>query len=159
MKRLQGTDRKLEIENRRRVALEMRMSGLCYEDVATQIKIRFPEEKNYNRQRAWDDVEALLEQTRTENQELAQTAIQLELTRLDQMHSIAHAAMMGGDLKSIDTLLKVSAARCALLGINAPLQIRIDEAVESEVRGALEKLRLTLTPENYKQIVEVLAKQ
>jgi hypothetical protein len=158
MKRLQGTDRKLEIENRRRVALEMRMSGLNYEDVATQIRIRFPEEKNYSRQRAWDDVEALLEQTRTENQELAQAAIQLELTRLDQMHSIAHAAMMGGDLKAIDTLLKVSAARCALLGINAPLQIRIDEAVESEVRGALEKLRLTLSPENYKQIIEVLAK-
>jgi hypothetical protein len=74
------------------------------------------------------------------------------------MHSIAHAVMMGGDLKAIDTLLKVSAARCALLGINAPLQIRIDEAVESEVRGALERLRLTLSSENYKQIVEVLAK-
>ncbi len=159
MKRLKGTDRKLEIENRRRVALEMRMSGLNYEDVATQIRIRFPEEANYSRQRAWEDVEALLELTRTENQELAQAAIQLELVRLDQLWSIAHASLMQGELKAIDILLKVSAARCALLGINAPTQLRIDQQVDVELTKALDLLRGQLPTETYRQVIEVLATQ
>jgi hypothetical protein len=151
------TDDRIVIENRRRVALELRMSGLNYESVAEQVKTRFPQFENYNRQRAWDDINALLERTRTENQELAETAIQLELGRLDQLWSIAHATMMQGDLKAIDQLLKVSAARCNLLGINAPIQLRIDQSVEAELSGMMEALRTQLSPENYRQVIQILA--
>jgi hypothetical protein len=159
MKRLKGIDRKIEIENRRRVAFELRMSGLNYEAIAEQIRIRFPEEQKYSRQSAWTDVEAILTLTRNENQELASVAIQLELERLNQLWTIAHADALKGNLKSIEILLKISAARCALLGINAPIQLRIDSAVEAELTKVVESLRSSLPPETYRAVIDVLAKE
>jgi len=64
----------------------------------------------------------------------------VENARLDRAQAAIWTAVLQGDLKAIDTFLKISARRARLNGLDAPTQINLKVSVRAEMEAALNEL-------------------
>ncbi len=115
---------------RREFALTLRRAGARYRQIASEVIKRFGAEnvpKNYDERQAYQDVAAILKQTRARVQEIADEVRDLELQRLDELLTRLWPLTQrrtddgGPDLKAIDRIIHIMEQRGRLVpGLEAP---------------------------------------
>lgn len=102
-------------------AILLRKAGANYTQIASQLDI--------TRGAAYKAVKRALGRVIKECNEDAEDVRQLELARLDEMLFGIWPVAKGGDLKAIETVLKIEKRRAELLGIDAPVKMEIPGVV------------------------------
>jgi hypothetical protein len=106
---------------RRAQAIALRLAGMDYQTIADRLDYS-------SRGAASKDVHRALEENLEAESAAAQTLRELEVQRLDRMQAAAWAKAAKGDLKAIETVLKVIDRRCRLLGLDKPARAEITGA-------------------------------
>lgn len=99
----------IQYRERRKKALELRMTGMTYEAIAKVLKI---DDRNCRR----DIIKAIKEIDREPSEEV----LRLELMRLDVFLKAIYKKVEAGDLQAMDRAVKLMDRRAAYLGIDAP---------------------------------------
>ena len=110
----------------RRRALELRMSGLCYDDIAAELGRPEPTIKYW----------VLEELRRLDADELthADLAQRMELERLSALGAAHWDRACSGDLKSGEFYLRIMERRSKLLGLDAAVRVNIEDRLREEAR-------------------------
>ncbi len=116
-------DRRIAAHARQLQALELRLAGVTYEQIATQLGYA-------GRSGAHKAVASALAQTLREP---ADELRMISAERLDRATLAIWRGVSGGDTRAIDTLLRIEARRAKLLGLDAPTKVEQSEP-EGEVR-------------------------
>ena len=104
------TETKLALLQKQAVALQMRLAGKTYDEIADAL--------NYQgRAGAWKAVESALLETIKEPSNALRA---LEIERLDKLHGALWPVAMKGDLAAVASILKIAERRARLLGLDAP---------------------------------------
>ena len=106
---------KIAAAARRREAVALRMTGQTYAEIAAAFGV--------SRQQAHRLVTAEIAHMAAEAQEVTDGLRALELDRLDAAQVAIWDMAMRGDFGAIDRFLKLSARRCALLGLDRPVKV------------------------------------
>ncbi|MFD5451213.1 hypothetical protein [Streptomyces sp. NPDC127100] len=128
---------------RRSQAIALRLAGMDYQTIAERLDYA-------DRGAASKDICRALEANLEAESVAAATLRELEVQRLDRMQAAAWAKAAKGDLKAIETVLKVIDRRARLLGLDRPARTEITGAdggplqVEAVDLAELERL-ITLT--------------
>jgi len=117
-------DRRIAAHGRQVKALELRLAGCSYEQIASQLGYA-------GRSGAYKAVETALRQTLREPAEALRT---ISLERLDRVTLAIWRAANAGDLRAIDVLLRIEARRAKLLGLDAPAKLSFSlEEINAEI--------------------------
>lgn len=114
---------------RRAQAVAMRMAGLDYQTIADRLEYK-------TRQAAAKDVERALAANLAEVTRTAEEFREVERMRLERLQAAAWQAAVGGDLKAIETCLRIIDRRCKLLGLDAPQrhEVLTLDALDAEIQ-------------------------
>lgn len=147
---------KTTIIARRARAIGLRKRGLTLEAIASLIATEFGI-PTYCRQRAFDDVrESIAELNREANVD-ADEHRQMELTRLDHYLAKLAPAIETGESKAIEAALKISRARCTMLGLDAGVRIIVERELTVEVELVLSTLERVLDAPTYQTVLCAIA--
>jgi hypothetical protein len=136
----------------RRQCLELRRSGLTYEEIGSRLGI--------TRQGAHKHVKRALEQLAATTAEDASALRTLELLRLDRYLAGLDTSATNGDVGAVHAALKLAERRAKLLGLDAPTKQELTGkdggplATETTVKPDLSKL----TDEELDTMLRLLAK-
>lgn len=116
---------------RRTKCMKMRLEGHDFEVIADKCGYG-------SRQAAWDDYHRALDAVAAENEATTDQARRVELARLDKLQTIAWAKTGDAEpaiaLKAVETVLKISAHRARMLGLDQPVKHEISfDAVEARI--------------------------
>ncbi|MFD7922531.1 hypothetical protein ACFV3R_25305 [Streptomyces sp. NPDC059740] len=103
---------------RRADAIRLRLAGMDYETIAERLGYA-------SRGAASKDLCRAFDAFRAEEEAAVETWREIEAQRLDRLQAAAWPAAAKGDLKAIETVLKVIAQRCKLLGLDAPVRTEL----------------------------------
>lgn len=106
---------KITAAERRQQATALRLKGYTYAEIGAQM--------NIGRAQACKLVTAEMARTAAEAQGTTDALRALELDRLDAAQVAIWARAMNGELDAIDRVLKISARRSALLGLDRPVKV------------------------------------
>lgn len=106
------------VSKRRAQAIAYRMAGMDYATIAERLDYGSP-------QAASKDLFRALRSYREEEESKVEEWRQLESQRLDRLQAAAWAKALKGDLKAIETVLKVISQRSKLLGLDMPLRAEV----------------------------------
>lgn len=106
------------VSKRRAQAIALRMAGMDYATIAERLDYGSP-------QAASKDLFRALRSYREEEEAKVEEWRQLESQRLDRLQAAAWAKALKGDLKAIETVLKVISQRSKLLGLDMPLRTEV----------------------------------
>lgn len=106
---------------RRAQAIALRLAGMDYQTIAERLGYA-------DRGAASKDVYRALEANLEAEAAAAATLRELEVQRLDRMQAAAWAKAAKGDLKAIETVLKIIDRRARLLGLDRPARTEITGA-------------------------------
>jgi orotate phosphoribosyltransferase-like protein len=106
------------IERAERVAniLHLRKSGCTYREIGEQLQI--------SSETARLTVQKVIQQYIEEAKDAQHEIIMLELLRLDDMLYAVYDSARGGELKAVDSVLKIMERRAKLLGLDAQVTTR-----------------------------------
>ena|SRR5579884_2523652 len=107
--------RRVEAGQRRLNALTLRKAGFTFEAIGQALGI--------SPQRAFQLVDEELRAISAQRAEQATELVRMEQERLDELQAAVWAKAKGGDLDAIAVVLKISARRSKLLGLDAPTKI------------------------------------
>ena len=148
--------KKIALTERQQTALSLRKSGATYRAIASHISL-LPGNEKYSEGLAHADVtaclKALVSQTSLDTEEYRS----LELERLDTAQLAIAKKVQAGDLQAIDRWLRISERRAALLGLDAPIRLKIEQGVEAELTNFLAALESALPTEIYRQVLTAIA--
>lgn len=103
---------------RRAQAIALRLAGMDFETIADRL--------NYaNRQAATRDFHRAIAAARLEERQAVENLREVEGQRLDRLQAAVWAKAIKGDLKAVETVLKVIAQRSRLLGLDAPVKTEL----------------------------------
>ena len=102
--------------------LELRRDGRTWQEIADQLGYA-------DRSGARKAVERLLDRTEFESVDEFRA---LEADRLDALHAAHWGKAMNGDIEATKLVLKVSAQRCRLLGLNRPEHLVVEPVPPGE---------------------------
>lgn len=108
--RIKATKARQAVEERRKKALDLRMAGATYEEIARTLKFA-------NKGGAWKTVEAALSESRKEK---ADQVMELELARLDRMQRQVFLDAIRGDTKAIAAMIRIMDRRAKYLSLDNP---------------------------------------
>lgn len=111
-------------------AVALRLSGLSYEQVATEVGY-------YDRGAARLAVMTALKNVQAQNVEELR---ELEGARLDRLQAAVWRQAMQGDVQSVRAVIRISERRSKLLGLDAPLKVEWTGEVDAqlgELRAAM----------------------
>lgn len=100
--------RTVDAQNRQQTALQLRLAGHSYDEIADRVGYA-------DRRSAWHAVQRILDRQEAEGVDALR---RIEGRRLDAVLAAVWPAAMAGDLAAIDRVLKVSARRAALYGLD-----------------------------------------
>jgi len=144
--------KKIDLVERRRKAVSLRKTGASYRAIAAKLAAEYGEK--YTEQVVFKDVDHVLREALEYSTHDANELRTLELERYDQwLLSLAEKIRIG-DTKAISTAIQISDRRCKLLGLDAPIQVKIEEGVESELRSFLEGLGAVLDRETFRKVLD-----
>lgn len=117
-------------ERARRVeALSLRLAGIPVEAIAERLEI------------SETGVKDLINRTLERATNHAVTELRdIEGARLDRAQSAIWKRVLDGDIKAIDTYLRISQQRARLFGLNAPQVVKLDLSIRQEMEQALAEL-------------------
>ncbi len=108
---------------RRVEALRLRRAGLNFEQIGQHLGV--------SKERAYKLVsEELAKIRKCLSQETEEVRL-MELERLDDLFRQSYSAALGGDLRGVDSCLRVMTRRAALLGLDAPNRVVSEMLVQS----------------------------
>lgn len=146
-----ATPAKLSAAERKAQAVNLRKKGLSYRRIADQLGCS----KSIIAKDIKRELQDLREQTRSDVEELRQ----LELERLDAFQLFVSNALSNGDvLPAIDRGLKISERRAKLLGLDAPIQIQVQQQVESAIDELLDDLERNISPDAFAEVLAYFQK-
>jgi len=118
-------------ERARRIeAVSLRMAGLTFDQIGERLGI--------SNTGAQDMV--LRSFSRAENLAVDQMR-ELEGARLDRAQAAIWSKVLEGDVKAVDTFLRISQRRARLFGMDAPTAINVNVGVRQEMEQALDNLQ------------------
>ncbi len=120
------TVKKVAIAERHRMALDLRIQGSTFEQIAARLRQVPGIPKKYSKEAARLDVTAALATVQSTNAELAEHLLHLELERYDALIAMLWPKAIKGDGFAIDRILSISDRRVKLLGLVAPTPIMIN---------------------------------
>ena len=155
-----GTAQKIKMAERSSKALTLRKTGASYRSIAAVIASEFGLEK-YTEAQAHRDISRELDRIAKDSTLNAVQVRSLELERLDvYLLSIARDVQKG-DFLAIDRALKISERRAKLLGIDAPIQLKVQELVTAQIDAEFNlffeaiQSDSILSPESKSRILEI----
>lgn len=104
--------------DRRGKAIALRLAGMDWQTIADRLDYA-------SRGAACVDVNRALEANLAEQSQAADTLREVETLRLDRLQAAAWPSAVKGDLKAIDTVLKVIDRRIKLQGLDMPLRAEL----------------------------------
>ena len=125
-------DRRLAAQERQLKALELRLAGVTYQQIADELGYA-------SRQGAFKAVEAALRLTLREP---ADSLRRISAERLDRATLAIWRAVNAGDLQAIDRLLRIEARRAKLLGLDSPQRQEVAGADDGPLKIVVEHVGL-----------------
>jgi len=128
------SQRLIQSKERRLKAFAMRKRGYTFEQIGDAL--------NISRQAAHKLVDNYITEMEALTDEEAKKLIKIELSRLDDLMTVAYNSAMndketpGNRLKAIDRVLKVMERRSNMLGLDAPKKIAPTDPQGNELKGA-----------------------
>jgi hypothetical protein len=113
---------------RRNRLVHLRLAGADYEAIARQLGYSSAADARKDLTRAFDSSARRLDQSTGELRAL-------ELARLDRLQAALWSTAIGGDVRAVETSLRIIDRRCRLLGLDAPIRhevITLDQ-IEAEI--------------------------
>lgn len=107
-----------KVAERRAKAITLRLAGMDWQTIADRLEYS-------SRGAACQDVARALEANLAEQSQAADTLREVETLRLDRLQAAAWPAAVKGDLKAIETVLKVIDRRVKLQGLDMPLRAEL----------------------------------
>jgi hypothetical protein len=123
-----------EVLIRRATATRLRAAGMTYAVIAEQVGYA-------SASGAHAAVMALLRESASE---VADEMRLVENARLDSWQAALAPACTRGNVRAIEAALKVSARRCRLNGLDAPIPIAVSPALRDDIADAFEQLRASV---------------
>ena len=148
--------KKIALTERQQTALSLRKSGASYRAIAAHIST-LPGNEKYSEGLAHADITACLKAINEKTSLDTEEYRSLELERLDTAQIAIAKKVQSGDLGSIDRWLRISERRSALLGLDAPVRLKIEQGVEAELSAFLNSLESVLPTEIYQQVLTAIA--
>lgn len=117
------------IADRRAKMIQMRLAGIDFDTIAERLGYS-------SRNHATKDLTRTLEANVAAERTAVEALREVETRRLDRLQAAAWSAAIQGDLRAIETVLKVVAQRCKLLGLDAPQrhEVLTLDAVDEQIR-------------------------
>jgi hypothetical protein len=122
-----------ELAKRRKRAIELRMQGLTYDQIAEELKLPG------GRGHVYRDLQAARREADLELRESIDEQRAIENARLDAMQATIWEAAVDGDLEAQKGVLRLMQHRARLNGLQAPQ--RIEFSVRPEVQQRIDELR------------------
>ena len=144
---------------RQQLALDYRKAGLTYRAIAA--KIRETGLSKYSETLAHRDVKDQLAVISTKLSSSAEELRSLELARLDSCWSTLWRSIGQGDTKAITAAVRISERRSKLLGLDAPIEVKIQAQAEAIAIGEFNLLleRLSARPDFPRESLEILLQE
>jgi hypothetical protein len=160
MARLKGSkSNKFTIAERRSKALQLRKTGATLEAVAAVIAKDFDNPK-YGRAHAFKDIDDSLRDLNETCSHSAEEYRRQQLERLEDWLFRLQPKIQQGDPKAIATAIQVSDRQCKLLGLDAPVQLMVQQQAESqideELRSFLTSVQGLLSRDAYRELMDAV---
>lgn len=110
--------REVVTAERRKAAVELRMQGLRWHEIADRLGYA-------DRAAAYTDVRRALEKAVADLSFPLEAHRQLELDRLDAMQNALWPKILDGDPRAVDSALRLMDRRAKLLGLDAPQRVEV----------------------------------
>ena len=114
MSKKKGTNATIAV--RQQAALEYRVSGFTYRQIAAQLGV--------SEKTAYYDVQGSIDNIEAIKSEKAEQIREMELIRLDRMTAALHKAVNAGDVKAIGQQVRIMERRSRMLGLDAAIQVK-----------------------------------
>jgi hypothetical protein len=155
-----GTRKKnIDIQTRRSRALHLRQTGASLEAVATVIAEEF-KIASYDRRRAFEDIDECLKKLNEECSHTTEQYRRQQLERLDEYLFRLQPAINAGDVKAIGTAIQIIDRKCKLLGLDAPIQLMVQQQaereIEAELRSFLTSVQGLLSRDAYRELMDAV---
>lgn len=126
---MRDTNKALELQHRKKNALELRLEGMTYAEIAELMGKSVSTVHGYV-------ADSLAAVTKEEAQQLRD----LEAARLDALQYAVWDKALDGDLNAMDRVIKIIDRRARLLGLDAPQQVAVNNGVDVDIDGAVDRL-------------------
>lgn len=117
--------KRITAAERRKKAVQMRISGATYDDISKALGVSRPA--------AYNSVKTALQETKLKMAESVDELREIERERLERLILAVMPKAMSGDVKAVDSVRRLSESLRRLLGLDAPDKIEFnwrDEAKE-----------------------------
>lgn len=126
---MKDTNKALELQHRKKEALQLRLEGKTYTEIAERMGKSVSTVHGYV-------ADSLAEVTKEDAQQLRD----VEAARLDALQHAIWDKAIGGDLSAMDRVIKIIDRRARLLGLDAPQQVAVNNGADVDIDGAVDKL-------------------
>jgi hypothetical protein len=148
MGRYKSSAQQLVIDTRREQVVNLRKSGATLSSIAKIIADKFDAPK-YDATSAHRDVMESLKKLNETCRLTTEEYRQLELERLDSYLFRLQVGLRMGNPQAVNAAIKVGERRAKLLGIDAPVQIQVEEIVHGELTSMVDQLQALMPPDAY----------
>jgi hypothetical protein len=134
------------VELRRQECMKLRLTGLSYPDIRDAMIQRHGLENlpgGYDERTVYADVQHELKKLNDAGMETAKELRQMESNRLDMAQAAIMPAVLRGDFKAVDRLIRIMDHRAKLFGLYAPSQMKIHDW-RSEILELIQTGRITI---------------
>jgi hypothetical protein len=154
---VKSSSKNLQIGKRRSQAVKLRSTGATLEMVAAAIAKEFDLPK-YGKVQAFRDIDFGLKELNTECRHNAEEYRRQALERLEEMLFRLQPKIKIGETKSIDAAVRIIDRQSKLLGLDAPIQIQVEELVDQELHLLVQGLQNLLPQDTYLQVLGAIEK-
>lgn len=149
----------ITIAERRSKAMQLRKTGATLEAVAAVISKEFDNPK-YDRARAFADIDESLRELNETCSHSAEEYRRQQLERLEEWLFRLQPEIEKGSAKAIATAIQISDRQCKLLGLDAPIQLMVQQQAESqideELRSFLTSIQSLLSANAYREVMNAM---
>jgi len=116
--------KRINLVKRQQLALELRKAGSTYRQIADAIRVEY-QLARYAVGLAYRDVTMALRELKADRREQAGDLLDLELARLDELTGAVYHKAMGGELASVDIMLRIMDRRATYLKLLLPALVQL----------------------------------
>lgn len=149
----------IDITQRRSRVMQLRRAGGTLERIAIVVSKEFGLPK-YDRRRAFQDIDFVLKELNEQCSHTTEEYRRQELERLEDYLFRLQPAIDKGDVKAIGTAIQIIDRQCKLLGLDAPIQLMVQQQAESqieaELRSFLTSIQSLLSADAYREVMDAV---
>ena len=155
MTRQKTSKTSITIVERRNEVMRLRVQGKTIEEIRQMLEPKAG--RLYSSGTIHKDIMYELDRVRSLSQKDAKKLQTLELQRLDMLMGFAGPKAAKGDVNAIMALLKICESRRKLLGLDSPIQLQVQQGLQSELQGLLDFLENSVSPAAFKEFLDAIA--